>query len=92
MTKFRGLPFVLFLSAFVTAPIIASADDRPPTAEEKVQIEKSLRDAGYTTWEEIEFDDGACSFNSAEARDPSPVQEVQSALRILGAPLLRTRP
>ena len=46
-----------FFSALLL-PLAAVADDRPPTAAERTQIEQSLRAAGYVTWEEIEFDDG----------------------------------
>ncbi len=35
----------------------ALADDRPPTAEERQRIEAKLTDLGYTSWEEIEWDD-----------------------------------
>ena len=55
----------LVLTALFVAPIIANADDRPPTAEERTQIEKTLPDAGYTTWEEIEFDDGMWEVDDA---------------------------
>jgi hypothetical protein len=54
------------MTAAVTGPIIANADDRPPSAEERAQIEKSLRDAGYTSWEEIEFDDGLWEVDDAK--------------------------
>jgi hypothetical protein len=66
MTKSHSVPLALILAALLMAPIIARADDRPPTAEERVQIEKSLRDAGYTTWEEIEFDDGVWEVDDAK--------------------------
>jgi hypothetical protein len=64
MTKSRVVT-ALFLAVLVAAPTIARADDRPPTAEERVQIEQSLRGAGYTTWEEIEFDDGMWGVDDA---------------------------
>lgn len=67
--KYHGFPFVLFLSAFVMAPTVASSDDRPPTGVERELIEKSLRDAGYTTWEEIEFDDGMWEIDDARKGD-----------------------
>lgn len=35
----------------------AAAADRPPTEQERASIEKVLRANGYTSWEEIEFDD-----------------------------------
>lgn len=55
MTPWK-LCLVLF-SAALMIPAVAYAD-RPPTPEERTQIEQVLRDAGYVTWEEIEFDDG----------------------------------
>jgi hypothetical protein len=57
MTKFGSVSFALLFAALLMVPAIAKAD-RLPSAEEKAQIEKVLRDAGYATWEEIEFDDG----------------------------------
>ena len=61
----RQLSFALALTTIFSLPIVANADDRPPTPEERQQIEKSLRAAGYTTWEEIEFDDGMWEVDDA---------------------------
>ncbi len=36
---------------------ISALADRPPNAEERKAIEDVLTAAGYTSWEEIEFDD-----------------------------------
>jgi hypothetical protein len=72
MMKYHGLPVALLLAASVTGSTVAMADDRPPTAEEKVQIEKSLRDAGYTIWEEIEFDDGLWEVDDARKGADKP--------------------
>jgi hypothetical protein len=47
----------------------ALADDRAPTAEEAVQIEEVLRAEGFTSWEEIEFDDGVWEVDDAVAAD-----------------------
>jgi len=53
MTK-RLLIFAATLGIFGAS---AQADDRPPTAEERAQIESALKAAGYTSWGKIEFDD-----------------------------------
>ena len=47
----------------------ALAADRPPTPEERARIEAVLRDAGFRTWEEIEFDDGRWEVDDAIAAD-----------------------
>jgi hypothetical protein len=47
-------PFSI-LAAFSSSP--ASADDRPPTAEERTRIEAALKADGYTSWGSIELDD-----------------------------------
>ena len=51
-------------------PLAASAnDDRMPTADELSSIETVLTDAGYTVWEEIEFDDGLWEVDDARKGD-----------------------
>jgi uncharacterized membrane protein YkoI len=50
-------------SLIVAAP--AFAEDRPPTPSERAAIEKILKSAGYTSWEEIEFDDGRWEVDDA---------------------------
>ena len=52
--KKRLLIFAATLGIFGAS---AQADDRPPTAEERAQIESALKAAGYTSWGKIEFDD-----------------------------------
>ncbi|WP_245898186.1 PepSY domain-containing protein [Phreatobacter cathodiphilus] len=47
----------------------ARADDRPVTPQERVQIENSLRQAGFTRWGDIEFDDGHFDVDDAIAAD-----------------------
>ena len=49
------------------APVLAN--DRPPTAAEKQAIESFLRAQGYTSWEEIELDDGVWEVDDAVAGD-----------------------
>lgn len=48
--------FFLAVSLLVATTTTALAD-RPPNAEERKAIEDVLTTAGYTSWEEIEFDD-----------------------------------
>jgi hypothetical protein len=49
------------------APV--AADDRAPTAEELAAIEAALHAAGYTRWEEIEWDDGGWEVDDARGAD-----------------------
>ncbi|MEO4041933.1 PepSY domain-containing protein [Hoeflea sp. CAU 1731] len=48
--------FFLAVSLLVATTTTALAD-RPPNTEERKAIEDVLTTAGYTSWEEIEFDD-----------------------------------
>ena len=67
----RQLSLVVALTAILSLPMVANADDRNPTPEERVQIEESLRAAGYVTWEEIEFDDGMWEVDDAKKEGDS---------------------
>lgn len=51
------------LLSFATAA--HAKDDRQPTPEERAAIEKVLRAAGYTSWEDIELDDGRWEVDNA---------------------------
>lgn len=66
LQNLKSLPVILL--AFVV-PAAAFADDRPPSAEERQNIEATLSEAGYQTWEEIEFDDGAWEVDDARKGD-----------------------
>lgn len=46
-----------FTAALIAAPASVLADDRPANAQERAAIEEVLRAAGYTSWDEIEWDD-----------------------------------
>jgi hypothetical protein len=46
-----------------------ASDDRVPTADELARITASLKAAGYTSWEEIEFDDGRWEVDDAIGAD-----------------------
>ncbi|MGF1631873.1 MAG: hypothetical protein ACFCUT_20545 [Kiloniellaceae bacterium] len=48
------LPLIVAMSVTVFDAALA---DRDPTTEERQVIENALRAAGFTSWEEIEFDD-----------------------------------
>ena len=61
----------LFLAARAL-PGLALAQDRPPNPVELAKIEIALTDAGYTSWEEIEFDDGLWEVDDAmKGSDPT---------------------
>lgn len=62
MTRMRTIGLAAILSLASSA---ALADDRPPTAEELSRIEATLRAEGYTSWEEIELDDGVFEVDDA---------------------------
>ena len=51
-------PIVLAASVLLLAAGSALAEDRPPTAEERVRVEAALRADGYTAWGDIQLDDG----------------------------------
>ncbi|MGQ5701869.1 PepSY domain-containing protein [Sandaracinobacteroides sp. A072] len=51
------------LLSFATAA--HANDDRQPTPGERTAIEKVLRAAGYTSWEDIELDDGRWEVDNA---------------------------
>ena len=62
------------LLTLAAAVLIASgsgalADDRPPTPQERAQIEQVLRAEGFTRWEEIELDDGVWEVEDAIGPD-----------------------
>jgi hypothetical protein len=50
----------------MSAPAFA---DRAPTPEERTRIEAAVRAAGYTSWEEIELDDGLWEVDDAVDAD-----------------------
>lgn len=50
-------PTVIVIAMLCVLANPALADDRPPSAEERQRIEAKLTDLGYTSWEEIKWDD-----------------------------------
>lgn len=55
--------------ALVAASAASSAGERKPSGEELSRIESVLREAGFTSWEEIEFDDGHWDVDDARTGD-----------------------
>ena len=51
--------------AMAAAPAMADDDDRQPSMQERAAIEKSVKAAGYVSWEEVEFDDGMWEVDDA---------------------------
>lgn len=66
-------PAILAISLALALPALSvqakADDDRVPTAAERSSIEDALRAAGYTSWEEIEFDDGRWEVDDAKKDD-----------------------
>ena len=59
----------LFCAAALALTPMAALADRTPDATERAAIEKALRAAGFTTWKEIELDDGRWEVDDARAED-----------------------
>lgn len=51
------------------APIPGQSSERPPSPEERRQIEEVLRQAGFTRWGEIQFDSGHFEVDDAVGPD-----------------------
>lgn len=56
MKIFRAAALAVTFMAPLT--VSAFADDRAPTADERAKIEAVLKTEGFTSWGEIELDDG----------------------------------
>jgi hypothetical protein len=61
----KPLTLIAALALFA-GPALA---DRPPTAEERERIEAQLGGLGFTSWEEIEWDDGYWEVDDAIGPD-----------------------
>lgn len=62
----------LALALALTVPVLsgaALAGDRKPTDEERAAMEETLRGAGYTSWKDIEFDNGHWEVDDAVGPD-----------------------
>lgn len=53
------------LASIAATPALA---DRKPTLEERSRIETKLKELGYTSWDEIEFDDERNAWEVDDAR------------------------
>ena len=75
-------PIILAAPILLLAAGLALAEDRAPTAEERVRVEAALRADGYTAWSEIRLDDGRAwevdDAVDAEGREWDLELEVQS--------------
>lgn len=61
---------IITIAGVATAVLLATPAlaDRQPTAAERTAIEQALRDAGYTSWEEVELDDDGPVWEIDDAR------------------------
>lgn len=59
---------VAALTLAAAAPAVAQ-DDRAPTAAERAAIEAALRQAGFSSWDEIELDDGLWEVDDARTAE-----------------------
>lgn len=60
---------MLVLSAVLASIALTQAlSDRKPTLEERSRIEIKLRELGYTSWDEIEFDEERSVWEVDDAR------------------------
>ncbi len=65
----RIIPMIAAAGFAVSATVAPAQADRPPTPDERVKIEGALKDAGFSTWKSIEFDDGRWEIDDAIASD-----------------------
>lgn len=66
----RAVLGLLATFALAFAPLSAAlAEDRAPTPEELAGIEAALRADGFTSWEEVELDDGVWEVDDAVSGD-----------------------
>ncbi|MBR2119770.1 MAG: PepSY domain-containing protein [Afipia sp.] len=59
--------FVL-IATLASIAVTPSLADRKPTLEERSRIETKLRELGYTSWDEIEFDEERNAWEVDDAR------------------------
>ena len=60
------LAIAAFTAVFFTGAAVA---DTPPNAQERATIEIALKNAGFTSWEDIELDDGRWGVDDAVHQD-----------------------
>ncbi|MES2165665.1 MAG: PepSY domain-containing protein [Pseudomonadota bacterium] len=66
MTRLSKM-FVL-IATLASIAVTPSLADRKPTLEERSRIETKLRELGYTSWDEIEFDEERNAWEVDDAR------------------------
>ena len=66
MKKFIAIGVVAVATLGLAMP--AFAEDRPPTAAERTQLEQALQAAGFVSWEEVELDDDGPYWDVDDAR------------------------
>lgn len=69
MTRLSKM-FVL-IATLASIAVTPSLADRKPTLEERSRIETKLRELGYTSWDEIEFDEERNAWEVDDARMPT---------------------
>lgn len=72
MKRLSKLPSLALGLALAMPAFTGSAladDDRQPTPEERAAMEETLRGAGYTSWNEIEFENGGWEVDEAVGPD-----------------------
>ena len=62
----RKIAIAAFTSVLFTGMAVA---DTPPNAQERATIEIALKNAGFTSWKEIELDDGRWEVDDAVHQD-----------------------
>lgn len=62
---------VIVATAFLLGTGTAALSDRAPNPEERARIETTISAAGYTSWEEIELDDGHWEVDDARKAEDS---------------------
>lgn len=55
-------------AALASVAVMPALADRKPTLEERSRIETKLKELGYTSWDEIEFDDKRNAWEVDDAR------------------------
>lgn len=62
---YSRLPALVLTALPFVGATAATADDRMPTSQELAKIEDTLAAAGYTSWDDVELDDGVWDVDEA---------------------------
>ncbi len=65
----RKLWMPVLIASALFLPLAPALADRAPTAEERAAIEVALKAENFSSWGEIEFDDGKWEVDDAVAAD-----------------------